>query len=209
MHVQKLHSPNDVDESSTLMINERQFNEFYTLESKLKEFHGEEIDAISLPPRRTFVRITKQLLETHREKFEQFLQQLLSNSSMKRSRLFYNFLNSPKDTFAENFNLTKMIRNVPSKFSKEKGQHLYSFLKNFINSCEKDSITTNGQQQQQSPKKQLAKNLNNPNNNNNKRRKSFNVQWPGTLLADNEHDMNMNAKKIKTNIHGGKHIDND
>lgn len=185
IHVQKLHSANDVDESSTLMINERQFNEFYTLESKLKEFHGEEIDAISLPPRRTFVRITKQLLETHREKFEKFLQQLLSNESMKRSRLFYNFLNSPKDTFAVNFNLTKMIRNVPSKFSKEKGQHLYSFLKNFINSCEKDPVTSNGQQQ--SPKKQQTKNSKNSNNQiNNKRRKSFIVKWPEIVLTDND-----------------------
>ncbi|KAH9526276.1 Sorting nexin-14 [Dermatophagoides farinae] len=171
IHVQKLHSPDDVDESCTLMINERQFNEFYTLESKLKEFHGEEIDAISLPSRRTFVRITRQLLETHREKFEKFLQQLLSNASMKRSRLFYNFLNSPNDTFEGNFNITKMIRS---------------------NNSTTTTTTSGQQQQQQSPKKQQIKNSNNnssSNNNqiNNKRRKSFIVQWwPEIILTDND-----------------------
>lgn len=124
------------------VIIERQYTEFYILESKLKEFHGDELKDISLPARKSFIRINRQLLENQRTEFEQFLQQLLSNNSMKRSKLFYNFLNSNSDCFTGNFNLTKLIRNVPSKFAKEKGQHLCAFLKNFIISCEKDTINT-------------------------------------------------------------------
>lgn len=121
------------------MVIERKFQEFYILESKLREFYGDDLIKTSLPVRKSFIRITKQLLDGQREEFEQFLQNLLSNCSMNHSKLFFNFLNnSATDFCSANFNLTKMIRNVPAKFSKEKGQHLDPFFRNFIITSEKD-----------------------------------------------------------------------
>lgn len=121
-------------------IVERQFNEFYTLESKLKEFHGEELDNVALPAKKPFSRINRTLLEQYRGDLEEFLRQLLDTNSLRRSELIYAFLTSAEATgnsFVENFNFTKIIKNVPSKFAKERGQHLSWFLRNFVNSNEK------------------------------------------------------------------------
>lgn len=51
----------------------RRYNEFYVLEQKLVEFHGEFEDA-QLPSKRTFVQKNKVFLESLRESFEQYLQ---------------------------------------------------------------------------------------------------------------------------------------
>lgn len=112
-------------------IVERQLNEFYILESKLKEFHGDELNDITLLTKRHFSRINKTLLEHHQKDCQQFIEKLLNNTSLKCSELIHAFLTSPEMS-SNSFNITKMIKNVPSKFAKERGQHLYSFLRNFI-----------------------------------------------------------------------------
>lgn len=117
---------------------ERQFAEFFTLASKLKEFHGDELTDFLLPTRK-FLRANKSLMESYRYDLELFLRDLLGNVYLKRSELVYNFLSAPEFSgyFTDNFNLGKMIKNVPAKFSKERGQHLYPFLRNFVLSCER------------------------------------------------------------------------
>lgn len=124
-------------------VVERQFNEFYILASKLREFHGDELNQLLLPTRKPFLKVNKSMMESYRYDLELFLRHLLGNIYLKRSELLFNFLSANDfsyNYFSDNFNLGKMIKNVPSKFSKERGQHLYSFLKNFIASCEKSSI---------------------------------------------------------------------
>ena len=51
----------------------RRYNEFYVLEQKLTEFHG-EFDDTQLPPRKTFSTKDQKFLEFRRESFEQYLQ---------------------------------------------------------------------------------------------------------------------------------------
>ncbi|CAG2223390.1 SNX14 [Mytilus edulis] len=89
----------------------RRYNEFYALESKLLEFHGE-------------------LMQDYgkRDQFEQYLQKLLTKPYLKGSQLLYNFLAS-EDEFTTKFlpdiKLGKMMKSI---IVKEKGQHLETFL---------------------------------------------------------------------------------
>lgn len=118
-------------------VVERQFSDFFSLASKLREFHGEELDEFLLPTRK-FLRANKSLMESYRYDLELFLRDILNNETLKRSELVYNFLTADEFSygfFGDNFNFGKMIKNVPSKFSKERGQHLYSFIRSFIDSC--------------------------------------------------------------------------
>ena len=52
---------------------ERRYHEFYVLEQKLTEFHGEFEEAI-LPPKKAFGTKSKDFLEAKRESFETYLQ---------------------------------------------------------------------------------------------------------------------------------------
>lgn len=118
---------------------ERRYNEFYVLESKLKEFHGQKLSEICLPPKRSFVKMSKPFLESRRPEFEKFLKQLLGSAQLKGSELVYNFLRSSEGFttgFLPDIKIGKMIKTVPAKFSKERGQHLEPFLLSFISSTE-------------------------------------------------------------------------
>ncbi|XP_067145190.1 sorting nexin-14-like isoform X2 [Centruroides vittatus] len=116
----------------------RQYHEFYVLEAKLREFHGELPD-IQLPPKRSLGSKGKQFLESRRPAFEKFLQDLLSLPTLQGSELLYRFLKSRiefKPGFLPEINLGKMIKTVPMKLIKEKGQHLEPFLQTFVVSTE-------------------------------------------------------------------------
>lgn len=116
----------------------RQYHEFYVLEAKLREFHGELPD-IQLPPKRSLGNKGKQFLEARRPAFEKFLQDLLSLPTLQGSELLYRFLKSRiefKPGFLPEINLGKMIKTVPMKLIKEKGQHLEPFLQTFVVSTE-------------------------------------------------------------------------
>uniref|UniRef100_A0A2K6MXA3 Sorting nexin-14 n=1 Tax=Rhinopithecus bieti TaxID=61621 RepID=A0A2K6MXA3_RHIBE len=91
----------------------RRYLEFYVLESKLTEFHGMLF----------------------------FLDKTL-HFKLSNSQLLADFL-SPNggetqflDKILPDVNLGKIIKSVPGKLMKEKGQHLEPFIMNFINSCE-------------------------------------------------------------------------
>ncbi|KAJ6224874.1 hypothetical protein RDWZM_003419 [Blomia tropicalis] len=175
---------------------ERQFNEFYLLWYRLKEFHGEEpLDRVRpLPSRKPLSRSNKNLMESYRYELEQFVRDLLTTTDdyLRRSELLFNFLTSPQFNpnyhFAEsNFNLGRMIKNVPSRFAKERGQHLYSYLKNFIGQCEKSTIVTEPNKVENVRK--LSKN-------------SFRAESDSIDLSTHEEDgATLNEKESKINCH--------
>ncbi|XP_044144605.1 sorting nexin-14 isoform X5 [Bufo gargarizans] len=119
----------------------RKYIEFYVLESKLTEFHGTFPDT-QLPSKRIIGPKNYEFLKSKREEFQEYLQKLLQHPELSNSQLLADFL-SPNsletqfhDKILPDVNLGKMIKSVPGKLIKEKGQHLEPFIMNFINSCE-------------------------------------------------------------------------
>ncbi|KAG8444816.1 hypothetical protein GDO86_009826 [Hymenochirus boettgeri] len=119
----------------------RKYLEFYVLESKLTEFHGTFPDT-QLPSKRIIGPKNYEFLKSKREEFQEYLQRLLQHPELSNSQLLADFL-SPNsletqfhDKILPDVNLGKMIKSVPGKLIKEKGQHLELFIMNFINSCE-------------------------------------------------------------------------
>ncbi|CAH2249307.1 sorting nexin-14 isoform X3 [Pelobates cultripes] len=119
----------------------RKYIEFYVLESKLTEFHGSFPDA-QLPSKRIIGPKNYEFLTSKREEFQEYLQNLLQHPELSNSQLLADFL-SPNsletqfhDKILPDVNFGKMIKSVPGKLIKEKGQHLELFIMTFINSCE-------------------------------------------------------------------------
>ncbi|XP_006008919.1 sorting nexin-14 isoform X2 [Latimeria chalumnae] len=119
----------------------RRYLEFYVLESKLTEFHGSFPDA-QLPSKRIIGPKNYEFLKSKREEFQEYLQKLLQHPELSNSQLLADFLslNSGESQFLDKIlpdvNLGKIIKAVPSKLIKEKGQHLEPFILGFFNSCE-------------------------------------------------------------------------
>nr|XP_056712474.1 sorting nexin-14 [Euleptes europaea] len=119
----------------------RRYLEFYVLESKLTEFHGTFPDA-QLPSKRIIGPKNYEFLKSKRVEFEEYLQKLAQHPELSNSQLLADFLspNGGETQFLEKIlpdvNLGKIIKSVPGKLIKEKGQHLEPFIVNFINSCE-------------------------------------------------------------------------
>ncbi|XP_042895599.1 sorting nexin-14 [Parasteatoda tepidariorum] len=116
---------------------ERRYNEFYVLEAKLTEFHGEL--PVQLPTKRSQQNKGLAYLESKRPEFEKYLQTLLALPGLQGSELLFQFLKSPvlfTTSFLPDIKLGKMIKTVPMKLIKEKGQHLLPFLQAFIQSTE-------------------------------------------------------------------------
>lgn len=113
----------------------RRHHEFYVLEAKLQEFHG-ELAVTALPPRRSPAR---QQLHTCRAVLEKYLQDLLSLPPLRSSELLYSFLRLDVEftaSFLPDIRLGKMFRTVPMRLLKEKGQHLEPFLQTFLASTQ-------------------------------------------------------------------------
>ncbi|XP_036448459.1 sorting nexin-14-like isoform X3 [Colossoma macropomum] len=119
----------------------RRYLEFYVLESKLTEFHGSFPDA-QLPSKRIIGPKNYEFLTSKREEFEEYLQKLLQHPELSNSQLLADFLSPHSmesqfhDKMLPDVNLGKIIKSVPSKLIKEKGQHLEAFIQAFFNSCE-------------------------------------------------------------------------
>ncbi|XP_022648046.1 sorting nexin-14-like isoform X3 [Varroa destructor] len=116
----------------------RKYTEFYVLEAKLEEFHG-ELPIQPLPTKRSFGTRKRKTLEEHLSAFERYIQELLTLPGLRGSQLVYNFLkmnNEFTGSFLPDVKLGKMIRNVPRKLVREKGQHLEEFLQTFLASTE-------------------------------------------------------------------------
>ena len=106
---------------------ERQYQEFYSLQSALVQFHG-SFDDVRLPPKtKMFGGKGLDVLQSKLEPFQDFLVKLLQKPSLKKSDLLFTFLTS-KTEFTEASSY-KLFKSVPSiKLSKERGQFLQSFL---------------------------------------------------------------------------------
>ena len=118
-------------------IVERQFSEFYALESKLTEFHG-EFEEAKLPPRsKLFSGRGLDVLQSKIVPFEEYLRKLLQKPALKGSDILFTFLTSSEELTAASaydFGIGKMIKNVPMKLTKEKGQSLQPFISTFVQS---------------------------------------------------------------------------
>ncbi|KAK5983023.1 hypothetical protein GCK32_003331 [Trichostrongylus colubriformis] len=110
----------------------RRFAEFYVLEMKLLEFHGDSLRFTLLPPRKTLVSRNRAFLEQHRLLFSLFLSSLCKQNMLQRSDLLFAFLTSSEE-FRQNILLSdlnpwKVVKKMPGKLSREKGQHIRPFL---------------------------------------------------------------------------------
>lgn len=122
----------------------RRYNEFFVLQSKLKEFHG-AIDDSLLPSKRNSSKSLSQkstatYFEACRVQFEKYLKYLCSNPLLKGSALLFNFF-SPDKEFSNMFGPDKMgdiagkkFKSMATILKKEKGQNLDPFLQAFLSS---------------------------------------------------------------------------
>ncbi|EFN67435.1 Sorting nexin-14 [Camponotus floridanus] len=111
----------------------RQDQDFYTLRTRLAEFHGDkELNDSPLSSRKN----PHLPLAANRQRYEEFLQRLLSKPMLRSSELLYTFLTTPnlKPYFA-NYSTPDigiLYQSVTYKLRKEKGQHLDKFMSTFL-----------------------------------------------------------------------------
>lgn len=123
-------------------IVERRDHEFYALESKLKEFHGDSLSSFNeykpLSANRNWQTLIagtsnqKQSLDSKRVEFQNYLCNLIKCDKLKGSQLVYNFLSKADEFTADSLSLRKMIRSVPGKWTLEKGQNLDQFISRLL-----------------------------------------------------------------------------
>ncbi|CAH8864109.1 unnamed protein product [Trichobilharzia szidati] len=118
----------------------RKYSEFYVLEQKLTEFHGSFIT--KQLPRRQLTPRSMEFLESKCEVFESYLQYLVAQPFLRKSKLLYSFLtsNEPFNTNLFDLNLGRFVKSVPLKLTKEKGQFLDDFLTSYYLSCHTQPI---------------------------------------------------------------------
>ncbi|KYN30488.1 Sorting nexin-14, partial [Trachymyrmex septentrionalis] len=113
----------------------RQDQDFYTLRTRLIEFHGDkELNDSPLPSRKN--PHLQPLATSNRQRYEEFLQKLLSKPMLRSSELLYTFLTTPnlKPYFA-NYSTPDigiLYQSMAYKLRKEKGQHLDKFMSTFL-----------------------------------------------------------------------------
>ncbi len=125
----------------------RKYDEFYVLDTRLKEFHGETIGvsetnrpgiSSNLPAkqRTMFLQSDAKILEylnSVKLDFSKYLQSLITNPILSMSQLIRSFLDPSSTEFGSSiFNditsLGKIVKGVPLKLRLERGQSLDSFL---------------------------------------------------------------------------------
>ncbi|KRY17252.1 Sorting nexin-14 [Trichinella patagoniensis] len=147
------------DEMQDRWTVDRRYGDFYTLESKLVEFHGDQLlKPFPLPAKKTFGgRASRTFVASRRPDFDQFLKRLLANPLLKGSQLLLAFLSVRGQWTPSVARPFDVIRKMPSvvKLSRERGQNLTGFLKNFAPTntsssntrrtfCVKSSVTVPG-----------------------------------------------------------------
>lgn len=123
------------DERHSSWMVDRKYPEFYTLDQKLKEFHGSELEDCVLPPKKLMGTKSYEFIDGKKDQFETYLQKLLTKPVLRGSQLLYSFL-TEETAFDFSTNIGRVLKSVPRKLVKEKGQHLESFLYNFERSTE-------------------------------------------------------------------------
>lgn len=110
---------------------ERRLADFYTLKSKLTEFHGVFVDA-RLPSRRILLQKTE-----NNDTYMQFLNQLLQKPELRGSDLLHMFLTSIDNFEDSESAIGRLLRkSMPMALRKERGQNLESFISIFMASVE-------------------------------------------------------------------------
>ncbi|XP_050530819.1 sorting nexin-14-like [Daktulosphaira vitifoliae] len=110
---------------------ERRLADFYTLKTKLTEFHGVFLDA-QLPSRRILLYKAES-----DDTYKLFLNQLLQKPELKGSDLLHMFLTSEENFEDSESAIGRLLRkSMPLNLRKEKGQNLESFISIFMNSIE-------------------------------------------------------------------------
>lgn len=111
----------------------RQDQDFYTLRTRLTEFHGDkELNDSPLPSRKN----PHLPLAANRQRYEEFLQKLLSKPMLRSSELLYTFLTTPNlKPYLANYSTPDigiLYQSMAYKLRKEKGQHLDKFMSTFL-----------------------------------------------------------------------------
>lgn len=111
----------------------RQDQDFYTLRTRLTEFHGDkELNDSPLPSRKN----PHLSLTTNRQRYEEFLQKLLSKPMLRSSELLYTFLTTSNlKPYYANYSTPDigiLYQSMAYKLRKEKGQHLDKFMSTFF-----------------------------------------------------------------------------
>ncbi|XP_058798225.1 sorting nexin-14-like [Phymastichus coffea] len=129
LYVVAVHSVSE-DKSWTVL---RRDQDFYALRAKLSEFHGDkELNDSPLPTRKN----PHPSLTANRQRYEDFLQKLLSKPTLRNSELLHAFLTSSNlKPYFTNFStpdIGVLYQNMAHKLRKEKGQHLDKFMSTFL-----------------------------------------------------------------------------
>jgi len=122
----------------------RQYHEFYTLQSALVQYHGIFEDT-KLPTRaKLFSGRGLDVLQSKIEPFQEYIVKLLQKPSLKKSDLLFTFLTSQSEftEAASQLGLTRIIKSVPKRLTKEKGQFLNGFIHSFIHQLHKITVFT-------------------------------------------------------------------
>jgi hypothetical protein len=136
IQVQRIDVASRTDGEDLEWTVDRQYHEFYSLQSALVQYHGIFEDA-KLPPRaKLFGGKGLDVLQSKLEPFEDFLVRLLQKPNLKNSDLLFTFLTSKQEfnEAASQLGLSRMIKTVPNIIKKEKGQFLQTFISTFVSS---------------------------------------------------------------------------
>ncbi|XP_006608646.1 sorting nexin-14-like isoform X1 [Apis dorsata] len=111
----------------------RRDQDFYVLRTRLAEFHGDkELSDSPLPSRKN----PHSSCAINRQRYEDFLEKLLSKPVLRSSELLYNFLTVPNlKPYFTNYSTPDigiLYQNMAYKLRKEKGQHLDKFMSVFL-----------------------------------------------------------------------------
>ncbi|XP_076756445.1 sorting nexin-14 [Xylocopa sonorina] len=111
----------------------RRDQDFYVLRTRLAEFHGDkELSDSPLPSRKN----PHSSCSINRQRYEDFLDKLLSKPVLRSSELLYNFLTVPNlKPFFSNYSTPDigiLYQSMAYKLRKEKGQNLDKFMAVFL-----------------------------------------------------------------------------
>ncbi|OAD55595.1 Sorting nexin-14 [Eufriesea mexicana] len=111
----------------------RRDQDFYVLRTRLAEFHGDkELSDSPLPSRKN----PHSSCAINRQRYEDFLEKLLSKPVLRSSELLYNFLTVPNlkpyFTNCSTPDIGILYQNMAYKLRKEKGQNLDKFMAVFL-----------------------------------------------------------------------------
>ncbi|KII67118.1 Sorting nexin-14 [Thelohanellus kitauei] len=131
---------NDKNEPSKIV--HRTYKEFYTLENRLKRFHGQRIKNPLIPKRSFLMEKNFEYLRHCIQPFQDYLESLLKNEYLRYSSLLNSFFTeeevmTQQSFFSRTTLVTgRAIQSMIGNLSIQKGKYIDGFLANFIASTE-------------------------------------------------------------------------